>query len=105
MAGENNDEVLKEIDSKTGSKRAPSVLWTTAEDEKWLDLLLEEQALGMQAENGWKTATWVKVLSKLQEALPKAAKDKTVDKLKSWNERVRVPCFVPLVTLTIILLA
>ena len=72
------------------SKRSPSVLWTRAEEDKYLDLLLEEQAQGTQAENGWKKATWVKVLYKLQETFP-SAKDKTVEKLQSHHERVRAP--------------
>jgi hypothetical protein len=67
-------------------KRVP-VNWSDAEDAKYLELLLEQLEDGLQAENGWKRQTWVKVLTGLQAALPQA-KDKTIDKLKSRHDRV-----------------
>ncbi|KIJ36074.1 hypothetical protein M422DRAFT_261622 [Sphaerobolus stellatus SS14] len=80
-----------EKDSKAikTQKRAPNTVWSDAEDQKWVECLLDEQAQGLQGENGWKMATWVRILAKLQEAFPESSKNKTAIKLKTRHERVK----------------
>lgn len=83
-------KVSNDRNTNEDTKGSVSVTWSDAEDVKWVELLLEEQANGMQAESGWKKATWIRVLGKLQEAMLDVSKDKTWEKLKSHHEQVSV---------------
>ncbi|KIJ27799.1 hypothetical protein M422DRAFT_270982 [Sphaerobolus stellatus SS14] len=69
-------------------KKTPHVTWSEAEDAKLVEVLLEEQANGQQAESGWKKAVWTKVIQTLHQELPDSS-NKTADKAKMRFDRLK----------------
>ncbi|KIJ30883.1 hypothetical protein M422DRAFT_267492 [Sphaerobolus stellatus SS14] len=69
-------------------KKTANVSWSEAEDAKLVEVLLEEQANGQQAESGWKKAVWTKVIQALHQESPDS-KNKTADKAKMRFDRLK----------------
>ncbi|KIJ22758.1 hypothetical protein M422DRAFT_276769 [Sphaerobolus stellatus SS14] len=86
--GEPLNHSIEPIAKQTEKKKTVNVYWSEAEDAKLVEVLLEEQANGQQAESGWKKAVWTKVIIALHQESP-ASKNKTADKAKTRYDRLK----------------